>query len=150
MRNIKPLPISEELLGAYLEGNLPQSEMDRIEMLMQTDESLATFVNEVTEPDSLVESTIYDESPLWRIGFELPEIPNDGMQFEQLPFMDLPDNFSNAPTGNDVLCCENDMANCFDTLEDHANRYLQNEDSFENSDNSDGITMNWGDDINIY
>ncbi len=76
IRDIKPLPISEELLGAYLEGNLPQSEMAQIEALMQNDADFSAFVDEVSVVDIPTADTIYNESPDFGIDFELPEIPS--------------------------------------------------------------------------
>ena len=35
MKHIKPLPISEEMLGAYLEGNLAQNYAQYIELMLK-------------------------------------------------------------------------------------------------------------------
>ena len=48
IKHIKPLPISEEMLGAYLEGNLTQSDATYVEQMLQGNDDLSTFVNELS------------------------------------------------------------------------------------------------------
>ncbi len=74
MKNITPLPISEEMLGAYLEGNLSQYEMNCIESVIQSNSSLADFVNEISVEDMDLDVSIYDEIPNFDNFFELPQI----------------------------------------------------------------------------
>lgn len=93
MKNIKPLPISEEKLGAYIEGNSPQNEMEYIESVIQNNSSLADFVNEISVEDIDLDVSIYDEIPNFDNEFVLPEIPIDldnTIDLEINPFEMLP------------------------------------------------------------
>lgn len=74
MKQIKPLSISEEMLGAYLEGNLPLEEARYVENLIGEDDDLQAFVGDVTTLDVDNEVSIYDECPDFDTVFELPEI----------------------------------------------------------------------------
>ena len=74
MRQIKSLPISEEMLGAYLEGNLSLEESRYVEDLIEKDNDLQAFVEDVTMLDVDNEVSIYDECPDFDTVFELPEI----------------------------------------------------------------------------
>lgn len=77
IKYIKPLPVSEEMLGAYLEGNLSADEAQRIEQLIGTDESLSGLLDDVEEL-TLMEGTdsIYDDFPDFGEGYMLPGIPD--------------------------------------------------------------------------
>lgn len=74
MRQIKSLPISEEMLGAYLEGNLSLEESRYVEDMLGKDDDLQAFVGDVTTLDVDNEVSIYDECPDFDTMFELPEI----------------------------------------------------------------------------
>ena len=71
---INPLPISEEMLGAYLEGNLSLEESRYVEDMIGKDDDLQAFVGDVTMLDVDNEVSIYDECPDFDTVFELPEI----------------------------------------------------------------------------
>lgn len=77
IKYIKPLPISEEMLGAYLEGNLSAEEAQCIEQLIETDECLSGLLDDVEEL-TLMEGTdsIYDDFPDFGEDYMLPEIPD--------------------------------------------------------------------------
>ena len=47
LKHLQPLPISEEMLGAYLEGNLTAEEVGYVEALLELDEDLQELVAEV-------------------------------------------------------------------------------------------------------
>ena len=47
LKHLQPLPISEEMLGAYLEGNLTAEEVTYVDSALQTDELLKGIVDEV-------------------------------------------------------------------------------------------------------
>lgn len=46
--SIEELPISEEMLGAYMEGNANPNEVLQIEFEMSEDSDLSSFVDELT------------------------------------------------------------------------------------------------------
>lgn len=49
--SIEDLPVSEELLGAYIEGNVSDYEAAEIEELMAYEPALADFVDDISMPD---------------------------------------------------------------------------------------------------
>ena len=63
MRQIKALPVSEEMLGAYLEGNLSLEESRYVEDMIGKDDDLQAFVGDVTMLDVDNEMSVYDECP---------------------------------------------------------------------------------------
>lgn len=75
MKYIKPLPISEEMLGAYLEGNLSSAEVAKVEEIMNLDKEFRDFVDEVSVADPDIKESIYDTYPNFDMEFELPELP---------------------------------------------------------------------------
>lgn len=77
IKYIKPLPVSEEMLGAYLEGNLSAEEAQRIEQLIEADDDLSGLIDDVEEL-TLVEGTdsIYDDFPDFGESYMLPKIPD--------------------------------------------------------------------------
>ena len=74
MKQIKPLPISEEMLGAYLEGNLPLEEARYVENLIVEDDDLQAFVGDLTTLDVNNEASVYDECPDFDAAFGLPYV----------------------------------------------------------------------------
>lgn len=75
IKNIKPLPISVERLGAYLEGKLSAVECNEIEDLISSNKDFEDFVNEISQHIPATNETIYDSNPNFDIEFELPELP---------------------------------------------------------------------------
>lgn len=49
LKHLEPLPISEEMLGAYLEGNLTADEVGYVESVLQIDDSLRELMDEVEQ-----------------------------------------------------------------------------------------------------
>ena len=79
LKHLQPLPISEEMLGAYLEGNLTAEEVGFVESVLQTDELLKGLVDEVgtISPDWIRENL--EDSNLICLNevlndFDLPEV----------------------------------------------------------------------------
>ena len=75
IKEIKSLPISEETLGAYLEGNLPEHERIEVEKLLENDSELSELIDEVQADDINYDESIYDYFPDFDNEFSLPEIP---------------------------------------------------------------------------
>lgn len=71
IKNIKPLPVSEEMLGAYLEGNLSSIEATQVEELMNLDKNFRDFVTEVSVADPDIMESIFDVHPNFDMEFEL-------------------------------------------------------------------------------
>lgn len=89
IKHIKPLPISEEMLGAYLEGNLTQSDATYVEQMLQGNDDLSTFVNELSVSDDLMSNYQVEELPSFENDFTLPEIATEVGTFVEphiLPF----------------------------------------------------------------
>ena len=79
LKHLQPLPISEEMLGAYLEGNLTAEEVGYVEALLELDEDLQELVAEVGTISSDWLSENQDDSNLICSDdvlndFDLPEV----------------------------------------------------------------------------
>lgn len=101
IKHIKPLPISEEMLGAYLEGNLPQSDAQYLEQMLQGNDDLLTFVNELSVSDDLTSNYQVEALPSFENDFTLPEIATEVGTFVE-PHI-LP--FGCEPSFVDVAAC---------------------------------------------
>ena len=89
IKHIKPLPVSEEMLGAYLEGNLSQNDAEYIEQILQDNDELSAFVNELSVSDDLTSDYQMEDIPSFENDFTLPEIATEfGIYLEPqvLPF----------------------------------------------------------------
>ncbi len=51
--SIQDLPVSEEMIGAYIEGNLDLIHSQSVEELMQQDDGFASLVNDCRSNDFL-------------------------------------------------------------------------------------------------
>ncbi len=71
------MPLSEEMLGAYIEGNLDISEEAEVENLLSADDALDSFIDDVIADNDWQEVD----------GVYFPELPEDF----QLPATDLHD-----------------------------------------------------------
>lgn len=79
LKHLQPLPISEEMLGAYLEGNLTAEEVGYVESVLQLDKGLQGLVDEVGTVSSDWISENFADSNLIYSGevlndFDLPEV----------------------------------------------------------------------------
>lgn len=101
IKHIKPLPISEEMLGAYLEGNLAQSDAQYVEQMLQGNDYLSTFVNELSVSDDLTSNYQMEALPSFENDFTLPEISTEVGTFIE-PHI-LPVGFD--PSFVDVAAC---------------------------------------------
>lgn len=77
------LPISEELLGAYLEGSLSIEEAQMVEHIMRERDGFHDFVDELQTFDDVLLSNNIEDIPNFETNFELPDI------FAQLPSIDV-------------------------------------------------------------
>ena len=110
IKHIKPLPISEEMLGAYLEGNLTQSDATYVEQMLQGNDDLSTFVNELSVSDDLMSNYQVEELPSFENDFTLPEIATEVGTFVE-PHI-LPFGFE--PSFVDVAACAMMMSDLTD------------------------------------
>lgn len=89
IKHIKPLPISEEMLGAYLEGNLTQSDAQYVEQMLQGNDELSAFVEELSVSDDLTSDYSMEDIPSFENDFTLPEIATEVgtyLEHQVLPF----------------------------------------------------------------
>ena len=77
IKHIKPLPISEEMLGAYLEGNLVQSDAQYVELMLQDNDELSAFVEELSVSDNMTSNYLLEDIPNLENDFTLPEISTE-------------------------------------------------------------------------
>ena len=79
LKHLQLLPISEEMLGAYLEGNLTADEVGYVESCLKSDIDLQELVDEIdyTGPD-WVNEAVADLNPEYSgygsVDFDLPEV----------------------------------------------------------------------------
>ena len=81
IKHISSPAISEEILGAYLEGNLSEYETQRVEHILECDDDLDALVDEIAvenltmlDTDADSSPSVYDENPNFDFDFELPEV----------------------------------------------------------------------------
>ena len=89
IKHIKSLPISEEMLGAYLEGNLAQHDARYIEQMLQGNDELSAFVEELSLSNDLISNYQVKELPSFENDFTLPEIATKVgtyLEHQVLPF----------------------------------------------------------------
>lgn len=68
------LPISEELLGAYLEGSLSIEEAQMVEHIMRERGEFHNFVDDLQSFDDVLLSNNIEDIPNFETDFELPDI----------------------------------------------------------------------------
>lgn len=129
IKHIKPLPISEEMLGAYLEGNLTQNDAQYVEQMLQGNDDLLTFVNELSVSDDLTSNYQVEALPSFGNDFTLPEISTEVGTFVE-PYI-LPFGFE--PSFVDVAAC----AMMSDLTDDDNNYDLNLKNSILNINDSD-------------
>lgn len=86
---IEDLPVSEEMLGAYLEGNLDLLESSQIEFQISTDPYLSGLVDDVKLENVLNQDFLEDSEmglqPLFMVeGVELPVFADDNNLYSGL------------------------------------------------------------------
>lgn len=86
---IEDLPVSEEMLGAYLEGNLDLLESSQIEFQISTDPYLSGLVDDVKLENVLNQDFLEDSEmglqPLFMVeGMELPVFADDNNLYSGL------------------------------------------------------------------
>lgn len=89
IKHIKPLPISEEILGAYLEGNLSQNDAQYVEQMLHDNDELSAFVEELSVSDDLTSDYPMEDIPSFENDFILPEISMEVgtyLESQVLPF----------------------------------------------------------------
>ena len=107
MHNNFRLPISEELLGAYLEGSLSIEEAQMVEHIMRERGGFHDFVNELQSFDDVLLSNNLEDIPNFEIDFELPNTSSDAdtQIIETFPMV----------ADVDIACAICDFADIFDS-----------------------------------
>lgn len=73
--SLEDLPISEEMLGAYIEGSLSYHECDEIEDILATNNDFALFFNDVSDYNEISEGSFISN-------LDLSEVPDLSALFE--------------------------------------------------------------------
>lgn len=129
IKYIKPLPVSEEMLGAYLEGNLSQNDAQYVEQMLQDNDELSAFVNELSVSDNLTSNYLMEDIPSLENDFALPEVSTEiGAFIEPHVFP-----FGFEPSFADVAAC----AMMPDVTDDGGNYDLNLRDSMSNNNDFD-------------
>lgn len=144
MKQIKPLSISEEMLGAYLEGNLPLEEARYVENLIGEDDDLQAFVGDLTTLDMDNEVSVYDDYPDFDAAFELPQVEVSRLNMDDT-FQMAGDLYSESSLCNDF------PSDTFKTFDENMNVAIMIEEysdlnDFDNRENYTGIDNNPEDD----
>lgn len=102
LKHLQPLQISEEMLGAYLEGNLSVEDICCVESALQTDELLQDLVAEVNNDEIIWKDYIANSSIPRGLDFiddlQIPDIPLS-------PTMGDESILINTPFYSDVAAC---------------------------------------------
>lgn len=126
--NFLPDGLTEELLGAYIEGTLsPDEETAVAEMLEQwdgSDEFLTDLAQDLAAGPLTDDSVTYiDDADL--AGFELPELPYDGMDTDDA------DDHDHDGDSDDIM----DIDDCCDQHDnDHDHSYDDGDDNADDAD----------------
>ena len=140
-RNIEPTTISPEMVGAYIEGNLSETEMVTFENLMKNDSELRNMVEDVRDLEVDMEASINEDYPDFMNTFELPLVADIDIS-DSLEVVDYnieltsTDDFEQPTTDNDHSAGMID-SNTVDTLEDTDHTFDTNHG--DASDISNGI-----------
>ena len=122
IKHIKPLPISEEMLGAYLEGNLNPKDARYVELLIENNPDFSALIDELSVSEDL-ESDIIDETPVYGDDFELPDIALDThscLLVEDLEYdSDYIDSSSNTEYSSDDSFLMGNAMNSSDELNEY-------------------------------
>ena len=110
IKHIKPLPISEEMLGAYLEGNLAQSDAQYVEQMLQDNDELSAFVEELSVSDDLTSDYPMEDIPSFENDFTLPEIATEVGTYLEPQVL----HFGVEPSFVDVAACAMMMSDLTD------------------------------------
>lgn len=101
------LPISEELLGAYLEGSLSIEEAQMVEHIMRERGGFHDFLDELQSFDDVLLSNNIEDIPNFETDFELPDTSSDAdtQIIETFPMV----------ADVDIACAICDFADIFDS-----------------------------------
>lgn len=121
---IQDLPVSEEMLGAYLEDNLSSSEVLDVESAIQESDYLKDIIYPIAEYDTNIDDISIDSAIS---EFELPDIPDDS-------YIELDLEYSPSLPELEVF---DSVADCaVDHVSSHVDCYTENtiENQFEDDD----------------
>lgn len=146
---IEDLPVSEEMLGAYLEGNLDSFESANIESKITSDSNLSSFVDSIAHDDVTsildnIEHQLFDPSyPVFISDLQLPDFHGETISHsfdeEHMVAACRPEDFSDG--ANDLI--SDNLTLSTNLLEEN----LSNNDSFLGSDQSLNIESHESDDM---
>ena len=102
---VKPLPVPEEMLGAYIEGRLSLEESHMIEDLINKSSDLSNLISDLCLPEA--SHSIYEDFPMFDTEFKLPETP---IQIESSTF-DVIDTHTVSPNDFPILFSDYDKLN---------------------------------------
>lgn len=127
LKHLEPLPISEEMLGAYLEGNLTAEEVGFVETCLKSDIDMQELVDEVgyTGQDWVNEAVV-DLNPEYAAygfdDFDLPEVDGHLLDGEW--------NDTSEPDANGFEIANNDTEDSTLYIDEHEAMF-NSDDNFE-------------------
>lgn len=136
--SLEDLPVSEEMLGAYMEGKLRGSELREVQNLIDSDNIFSTFHEGITDEKPFVESFHLDSQDLSYSDVQTSNMDSFLGDFD-LPFIpsSLPDQIVEVDpqlTGDIILGGDDEFHHDL-----HNDDFSQSNGSFANND--DSITL---------
>jgi hypothetical protein len=132
--HIQDLPVSEEMLGAYTEGNVTDSEHLQISLLADSSSEISSLLCEVKDIDvEKLASVFYDFNQIDFIVDTKQELPN-------IDEYTLSKDYQAIPVNIETMGAELLDSFEYNTLESHIdsdNSPIENEDLFITSDSSE-------------
>lgn len=146
--SIEDLPISEEMLGAYLEGNLDSVEASHVEFAMSEDSEFSDFVEGVSSNSSSILDNMHNVLFAPMFPHSLSEIELDRLDSDMLQGSLYEDNTVAA-------CCPEDFFNNINaqfsddsiSTENLFEEKFSTDDSFMGSDQSLDMDSHESDDM---
>lgn len=138
---IEDLPVSEEMLGAYLEGNLRGAEMREVQNLINADNFVAEFSNMIE--DDIFQQNLVDYGMLspQNIEYFFSEMADVDFYLHELPLIDVDlvvgnqtsyfDELMHESGFNSFLDNDKQMLNSKEFDDDSSNNNLETLDNLE-------------------
>lgn len=135
MNTLKPLPISEEMLGAYIEGNLHGSELREVQNIIEKDPVIAEIISNTTDTILLFD----DYTNMWGGGIDDNYVNDSDFQILSNQDFELPEINLEMPVDLDGNYNQEDVITQMQMSNDDI---LQNSIEEINPDNDSALDFN--------
>lgn len=122
--DLQDLPISEEMLGAYLEGTLPEDELIQVDNGISLDDSLNELLFESSNLDMSDYENLPDNTPIFPEASDLFDVTEQNLFDDCFQTVadflgiqdDMADSGHNIHPGDDMNASENGIHNDFNNF----------------------------------